>query len=84
MPCLVYTQNNTNEVTLLKCIQKFFSRHHVIKPLSKCNGTKEKGIPVISLLRYKLGIVFPDWSMYMQQRTGMFTESSPKILSIAS
>ena len=74
----IISQNYTDEVALLDCIQRFFSRHHVGKLLSRCNGTKEKGIPSISLLRYKLGIVFQDRSMYMQQRTGSFREDFSK------
>ena len=68
----ILTQNSTNEVALLDCIQRFFSRHHVGELLKKCNGTKEKGVPAISLLRYKLGNIFAGRSMYMQQRTGSF------------
>ena len=54
----IIAQNNTNEIALLDCIQRFFSKHHIGKLLAKCNGTKEKGVPAISLLRYKLGNVF--------------------------
>lgn len=46
--------------------------------LKKCNGTKEKGVPSISLLRYKLGNIFAGRSMYMQQRTGSFKEEFSK------
>lgn len=74
----IISQDNTDEVALLDCIQRFFSRHHVGKFLSMCNGTKEKGVSSISLLRYKLGIVFQDRSMYMQQRTGSFKEEFSK------
>ena len=38
----IVSQNNTNEVALLDCIQRFFSKHQVGKLLKKCNGTKEK------------------------------------------
>ena len=48
----ILTQNSTNEVALLDCIQRFFSKHHVGEILKKCNGTKEKGIPAISLIYY--------------------------------
>ena len=51
-----------------------FSKHHVGKLLKKCNGTKEKGVSAISLLKYKLGNIFVGRSMYMQQRTGSFKE----------
>lgn len=46
--------------------------------MKKCNGTKEKGVPAISLLRYKLGNIFAGRSMYMQQRTGSFREDFSK------
>ena len=54
----IIAQNNTNEIALLDCIQRFFSKHHIGKLLTKCNGTKEKGVPASSLLRYKLGNIF--------------------------
>ena len=71
----IVSQNNTNEVALIDCIQRFFSNHQVGKLLKKCNGTKEKGVPAISLLKYKLGNIFTDRSMYMQQKTGSFLAS---------
>ena len=71
----IISQNNTDEVALLDCIQGFFSRHHIGRLLSICNGTKEKEIPSSSLLRYKFGIVFQNRSMYMQQWTGSFKEN---------
>ena len=74
----ILTQNNTDEKALLDCIQRFFSNHHVGMILKKCNGTKEKGVPSISLLRYKLGNIFVGRSMYMQQRTGSFKEDFSK------
>ena len=74
----IVSQNNTNEVALLDCIQRFFSKHQVGKLLKKCNGTKEKGVPAISMLKYKLGNIFADRSMYMQQKTGSFKENFSK------
>jgi len=44
----------------------------------KCNSTKEKGVPAISLLRYKFSNIFVGKSMYMQQQTGTFTENFSK------
>lgn len=46
--------------------------------MKKCNGTKEKVVPAISLLCYKLSNVFVGRSMYMQQRTGSFKEDFSK------
>lgn len=74
----IISQNNTNEAAILDCVQRFFSSHKVGSLLKKCNGTKEKGVPAISLLRYKLSNVFAQRSMYMQQRTGSFKEDFSK------
>ena len=69
----IISQDSENEVAVLDCVQRFFSRHHVGKLLAKCNGMKEKGVSPVSLLRYKLSNIFVGRSMYMQQRTGSFT-----------
>lgn len=74
----IISQNYHDEATLIDCIQRFFSKHHVGKILKQCNGAKEKGVPAVSLLRYKLGNIFVGRSMYMQQRTGSFKESFSK------
>lgn len=74
----ILSQNNTDEVALFDCVQKFFAKHHVGKLLKQCNGTKEKGVSAISLLKYKLGNIFTGRSMYMQQRTGSFKEDFSK------
>lgn len=74
----IISQNSENEVAILECVQRFFSFHKVGSLLKKCNGTKEKGVPAISLLRYKLSNVFVGRSMYMQQRTGSFKENFSK------
>ena len=67
-------QNHFNENDLIDCVQRFFSKHHVGRLLARCNGMKEKGVSPVSLLRYKLSNIFVGRSMYMQQRTGSFTE----------
>lgn len=74
----ILSQIQTNENEVIDCVERFFSKHHIGKLLSKCNGTKEKGVPAISILRYKLGNIFASGSMYMQQRTGAFKESFSK------
>ena len=71
-------QNYFNENDLIDCVQRFFSKHHIGKLLAKCNGTKEKGVSPVSLLRYKLSNIFVGRSMYMQQRTGSFKEAFSK------
>lgn len=57
---------------------EIFSKHHIGKLLAKCNGTKEKGVSSVSLLKYKLGNIFVGRSMYLQQRTGSFKEGFSK------
>ena len=74
----IISQNSENEVAILDCIQRFFAFYKVGSLLKKCNGTKEKGVPAISLLRYKLSNIFVGRSMYMQQRTGSFKENFSK------
>ena len=74
----IISQNTENEVAILDCVQRFFSSHKIGSHLKKCNGTKEKGVPAISLLRYKLSNVFTGRSMYMQQKTGSFKEGFSK------
>ena len=59
-------QNYSDEKTLVDCVQRFLSKHHVGKLLARCNGLKEKGVSPISLLRYKLSNIFVGRSMYMQ------------------
>ena len=74
----IITQNGTDEVALIDYIKKFFAKYQLGKLLKKCNGTKEKGVPAISLLRYKFSNIFVGKSMYMQQQTGTFTENFSK------
>ncbi len=74
----IISQKDNDKKELFDCIQRFFSKHRIGTILKKCNGTKEKGVPAISLLRYKLGNIFVGRSMYMQQRTGSFKESFSK------
>ena len=49
----IIAQNSTDEVALINHIKKFFTKYQSGRLLKKCNGTKEKGVPAISLLRYK-------------------------------
>lgn len=74
----ILSQNTTNNTELFDCVERFFSKHHIGNLLAKCNGTKEKGVPATSILRYKLGNIFTQRSMFMQQRTGSFKESFSK------
>lgn len=61
----IISQKSENEVAVLDCIQRFFTSYKISSLLKKCNGAKEKGVPAISLLRYKLSNIFFDRNMYM-------------------
>ena len=74
----ILPQNHSEKEVLLDCIQKFFTHYHIGKLLHRCNGSKEKGVSFVSILRYKLGNIFVGKSMYMQQRTGSFKEKFSK------
>lgn len=63
---------------LFNAISVFFARFGVGKLLRKCNAHKEKGVPVLSIFKYKLCNVFSDRSMYMQQKTGSYKETFSK------
>ena len=74
----ILPQNHSEKEVLLDFIQKFFTHYHIGKLLHRCNGSKEKGVSSVSILRYKLGNIFVGKSMYMQQRTGSFKEKFSK------
>ena len=75
---IIISQDATEKEVLFGRIQRFFSKHKIGSILKKCNGTKEKGVPAISILKYKLCNIFVGRSMYMQQRTGSFKENFSK------
>ena len=70
----IITRYDAEKIELYDTVQRFFSEHKIGKLLHKCNASKEKGVPVISIFRYKLCNVFMDRSMYMQQTTGTYHE----------
>lgn len=74
----IIPQEATEKEVLFGRIQKFFSKHKIGALLKKCNGTKEKGVSAVSILKYKLCNIFVGRSMYMQQRTGSFKENFSK------
>ena len=78
------TEQHKRVVSLSRVHSEIISKHHVGKLLKKCNGTKEKGGPAITLLRYKLGNIIVGKSMYMQQKIGSFKEEFSKNTSIGS
>ena len=77
MPNSILPQEQDGQ-ELFNAISSFFSRFKIGDLLSKCNARKEKGVPVLSIFKYKLCNVFTDRSMYIQQKTGSFREAFSK------
>lgn len=76
MSIITYFENK--EKQLEGKIDSFFKKYQIGKLLSKCNANKEKGVPVVSIMKYKVQNAFIGRSMYMQQKTGSFKESFSK------
>ena len=77
MPNSIITQDQEGQ-NLFNAISSFFCTFKIGDLLQKCNARKEKGVPVLTIFKYKLCNVFADRSMYMQQKTGSFKESFSK------
>ena len=69
---------NAEKVQMADTISRFLKRFRVGDLLKACNAYKEKGVSVVRLFMYMLQMVFADRSMYMQMRTGRWTEGFSK------
>lgn len=69
---IISQRNDSKELT--NTISAFFTNYKIGDLLRKCNGCKQKGIPALDIMKYKLCNIFRDRSMYMQIRTGSFRE----------
>lgn len=69
---------NAEKVQMADTISRFIKRFRVGNLLKACNAYKEKGVSVVRLFIYMLQMVFADRSMYMQMRTGRWTEGFSK------
>lgn len=69
-------QNEENEV--FDFVTKFITELQIGKIPFKRNAGKEKGIPVMTLFRYLLCLLFSDRSDYMQRKTKTFEEGFSK------
>lgn len=67
MHILSQGQDTKEEVNC--AVSKFISVFGIGDLLKKCNAQKQKGVPVMSIFRYKLANVFNQKSMYMQMKT---------------
>ena len=59
-------------------VERFLKDYQVGSLLRKCNASKEKGVPVMDIFRYKLNSMFMDRSLYMQLKTGSYREPYSK------
>lgn len=76
MHILAQGQDNREEVDC--AVSKFISDFRIGDLLKKCNAQKQKGVPVMTIFRYKLENVFNQKSMYMQMKTKHFAEPFSK------
>lgn len=76
MSSIPHNQNKENEV--FDSAAKFISEIQIGKLLFKCNAGKEKGIPVMTIFRYLLCLLFSGRSDYMQRKTKTFEEGFSK------
>ena len=67
-----------NEPKISRSVEKFFKDYKVMELLRRCGLRKSKGIPLWSILSYIFSNVFPDRSMYMQQKSGKCTAGFSK------
>ena len=80
----IIAQNSTDEVALIDHIKKFFTRYQLGKLLKKCNGTKEKGVPAISLLRYNFSKIFVGKAYICNNKQELLPKTFPRMLVIVS
>ena len=67
-----------NEPKIARSVEKFFKDYKVMELLRRCGLRKSKGIPLWLVLSYIFSNVFPDRSMYMQQKSGKCTAGFSK------
>ena len=66
------------EDKLLGTISTFMHQYRIGELLAKCNAYKEKGVSVVILFTFMLRMAFADRSVYMQMRTGRWSEAFKK------
>ena len=76
MSSIPYNRHKENEI--FDFVSKFINEFQIGKLLFQCNAGKEKGIPVMTIFRYLLCLLFSDRSHYMQRKTKTFEEGFSK------
>lgn len=59
------TQAPENEQYFSNRMKSFFSTYKIYEILKSCNAYKEKGVPVMELMKFLFAIIFQNKSMYM-------------------
>lgn len=75
MPNTILPQEQ-NKHEIFDTVSSFFKDFHIGNLLKRCNALKR--VPVLDIFKYKLCNVFADRSMYMQMKTGSFSEGFSK------
>ena len=74
----ILSQSADFEKDIDDSISRFIRDFHISSLLKKCNGEKQKGVPAMDILRYKMANVFKRKSMYMQIKTNHFSDDFSK------
>ena len=74
----IVSLESIDEKNVSASILNFLTAYGVISLLSKCGGTKLKGVPVKALFTYTLTNVFRMGSFYMQNKLGKIHDSFSK------
>lgn len=70
----IIPQNNANNQQICSSIDSFLKVFLVGSLLRRCGAAKQKGISALEIFRYLMNNVFNSRSLYMQLRTGSFSE----------
>lgn len=74
----IIASNSSNEKLLLNSVKNFFADFNVSKLLYRCNCKKLRGVSVMVIFSYIFAKIFNDRSLYMQLKTGKFSEKFSK------
>ena len=74
----IVSLESADEKNVSASILNFLTAYGVISLLSKCGGTKLKGVPAKALFTYTLTNVFRMGSFYMQNKLGKIHDSFSK------
>lgn len=74
----IVSLKSTDEKNVSNSITRFISFYGIVSLLTKCGGSKIKGVPAAEVFAFILTNVFRMGSIYMQQKLGNFQQSFSK------